>query len=696
MKHVRRALLLASIAVIAIAPVAITAGVRAQGGDEGDEPGGDEPGGDGLEGFDLGAIQAIAPPGLEGSPYEIQAWNEARAGRYIKAREIAEQVIRRTPRSYAAHFVLGYVHYHGEANFPRALFHLNRAYELFRARWGDPPSPDAPWRWHSQTITYLVWAHADLEHYEEQLAWMQRHNDLYDPDMIAEMAWPLMKLRRFDQARGVARGAQASGDLRQVEIALNALCAVEFEAGEDRASYEACRAAMELHGGDPSVQSAVDFTNFAEAARGSFRLDEAERVDLLATEAQTSWYGNPHVELGELYVREGRFLEALQQLREVPAYRQRRPPHVQDADRNEARRALAEFFLVIGRPADALRITHRMVVAPDRRGHNSRDPQQDIAIAALLDRRAREMDAERTIVEALGAPIHERVWAWMRASAARLEAWTSGRQAARALADDERLVGTFMIGTHRSAVLPPWLAGELADVLGAGVTIEAVRRARSLDRREGAAAYYDAFEAEGAMQGGDPARARELALRALDALQPSETLLRARMHAIAAEGARREGDLPRALESYDQAFQTDPGIFLRMQLTVPVRIVARGGAIADEIAELVAGSPRFDVEDVGMRVDVEADAERAHVCLLGASGSVLSCSDETRRSAEDQDRWIARAAVAFHRTAFAPRVDLSQADANSLDGSNTVSRRPLETLFGVPDEGDQPILLDPP
>lgn len=684
MRHARRAAALAAIAIF----VGIVGGVRAQGGDT-DDPGA-ELGSDPIEGFDLGAIRAILPPGLEGSPRELQAYQEARAGRHIKARELAEEILRRRPDSYAAHFVLGYVHYHGEANFPRALYHLERARALFSVRWGDPPSQGAPWRWHSQTLMYLVWTHGDLEHHEEQLAWMQRYNELYEPDMIAEMAWPLMKLRRFDRARAIARAALASGDSRQIEIALNALCAVEFEAGDDEASYRACRTAMELHGGDPSLQSAVDFTNFAEAARGALRLDEAERVGLLATEAQVSWYGNPHVELAELYVREARFIEALASLREVPRYRERRPPHVRDADRNDARRALAEFFLVVGRSADATRITQRMVIAPDRRGHNSRDPQQDVAIAALLHRRARSMDADRVLIDALGAPLHERIWAQLRAAAIRLEAWTAGRQAARALADETRLVGTFMIGTHRSAVLPPWLAGEMAAVLGPGVTIEAVRRARAEDRREAAAGYYDAFEAEAALLGGDPARGRELALRAIGRLAPAEALLAARMHAIAAESARREGDLPRALESYDQAFQIDPGIFARMELTVPVRVTARGGELASAIAETIASSPRFDVEDVGLRVEVEGDADRVRACLSGASGSVLSCADVERRSAEAAEAYLARAVREFHEAAFAPRIDLTQTDASSLDGSNTVSRRPLEGLFSIP-EGD----LDP-
>jgi tetratricopeptide (TPR) repeat protein len=681
----RRAIGLSGIAAIAGCAIVIAAEVRAQDGEVED-----------LEGLDIGAIQQMASPGMEASPEELAAWQDAEAGRNIKARERADAIVRRNPSSYVGHFVLGFVYHYGEANFPRALFHTQRALELYTARWGRDPGPDAPWRWHARMIQELVWAHADLEHYDEQLRWMQAYNETYEPDLIAEMAWPLMKLRRFDQARQVARAAQGSGNGRQEEIALNALCAIEFEAGDDQASYRACRAAMELHGGDPRVQSAVDFTNFAEAARAVFRLDEAERVDQLATEAQTSWYGNPHVELAELYVRGGRYIEALAQLKQVPRYRDRRPPHVREADRNEARRALAEFFLVIGRTEDAIRITHRMVIAPDRRAHNSRDPQQDIAIAALLDRRARAMEADRVIVAALGAPIHERAWAWVISLGHRFDAWRSGRQAARALADDTRLVGTFMIGTSRSAVLPPWLAGELAEVLGPGVTIEALRRARAEDDREGSDAYYDAFEAEATLHGGDPERARELALRSLGALQPAEALLRARMNAIAAHAAREIGETHRALESYDQAFQADPGIFARMELAVPVRIVARGGDVASEVGSLIADSPRFDVDDVGLRIEVDADGAQGRACLLGASGSVLACAEESSRPGEAEGEFAARIATAFHAAAFAPRVDLTQADASSLDGSNTMARQPLDALFGTEGSGTDVDVLDEP
>jgi len=638
---------------------------------------------------DLAALPRPVLPGLEAEPDEVAAWQQAESGRHIRARELAERVVAARPTSYVGHFVLGHVHLQGEANAPRALYELDQALSLYRARWGEEPGPDAPWRWHSLILRALVSVHGDLEHYEQQLAWMRRYNEPYDPDMVAEMAWPLMKLRRFDEARAVARRARSLPGFQE-EIALNALCAIEFEAGDAEASYAACLEAMQLHGGDPAQQSAVDFTNFAEAAHSVFRLDEAERVGLLAAEAQTSWYGNPHVELGELYIREGRFVEALASLRQAAPYRQRRPPHVQDGDRNEARRALASFFLVIGWPADAARLTHRMVTAPDRRAHNSRDPAQDVAIAALLDRRALLMQAEQLRVEALGAPLHERIWAWARGLSMRLDAWRSGRQAARALADEERLVGTFMVGTSRSAVLPSWLAGELTQVLGAGVTREALRRARGEDRRPAAAAYYDAFEAEAALASGDPEAADRLARAALGRLEAAEALLRARCLAVAAEASRRAGEPRRALERYDEAFQVDPGVFLRLDFDVPVRFAARGGAVAAEVADVLARSPRLTVEDTGLLVEIEADAQHGRACLVGAGGSVLGCAQEAAQSGESAEAFAGRLAVAFHHAAFAPRIDLTRADATSLDGANTVSRDALDTLFS----GDSGDLLD--
>lgn len=605
---------------------------------------------------------------------ELHAHCEAEMERYIDAREEAEAILRVQPDSYVARYVLAYTLHRGDANHPRALFEMRQALEGYTRRYGTEPRPGLPWRWHSDILTELIFIESDLEHYEAQLDLIDQYNALYSPRMIAERAWPLMKLRRFDDARASATLAQASGESWQTELAFNALCAVEFEAGDEARSYDACRAAMMLHGGTPATQSAVDFTNFAEAARSLFRLDEAEQVLLTSTEASVSWYGNPYVEISELYIREARFVEALEMLREVHPYAQRRPVHVREVDRNESRRALSEFYLAVGRGTDALAITYTARVNPDRRGHNSRDPNQDFALTALLDRAACRLEAAWQETDAVGAPFLEQLSLRAQALSYRTMGWNAGREAARHIADDVRLVGIFQIGRARSAVMPPWLVGELVQVLGGGVAAEAIRRARLEDTRPGASAYYDAFDAEAALESGDPARAYQLARSAVAGLGAAEALLRARASAISAEAAMQEGYPSRALEGYDETFQVDPGLFVRMDLAVPVRIRSGGGAVADAVTDILAWSPRFSVGDIGLEVHVTSNETHGEACLTASTGAELGCEAIDREGDESVDDFALRLARVFQRTVFAPRISLSAVDTSSLDGSNTSMR----------------------
>jgi tetratricopeptide (TPR) repeat protein len=619
---------------------------------------------------------------MDADPREAEAFAHAEAGRLIKARELAESILERDDSSYIAHLTMGHVYHYAEANLPRALYQLRRARALFEGRYGDSPGPEAPWRWHVSILKELISVHGAMEHHADKLAHIARYNELYDPDMIAERAWPLMKLGKYTEARLAAELGLASDVAGQRIVALNSLCAIEFEAGNDGASYEACKRAMEDSLQRRGSVSAVDLTNFAEASRSMFKLDEAERISLEATTVPPSWYGNPWMELGELYTRQGRFGEALSALRKVPEYRAQRPPHVRNADRNEGRRALASFLLVLARPGQAHAFTSAALDAPERRAHNSRDPAQDRSVLALLDRRALRMQAELELERGATEPFYVRPVSWAKALWLRVEGSRSAARVEKLLSDDARLVGSLRIGTASAAVMPPWLVGELVQVFGAGVIAEALQRARAADERPGADAYYDAVAAEVAHAQGDDARALDLARRSLAALGPSETLLAARVMALAADAARRAGRAKEARGYYDQAFQRDPGIFRRLELPVGVRIEVGGAAVGEEIASMLAGSPRFVSDDRGLTLRIEAEPLRARVCLLGAQNQLVGCAETESHSGEARREHASRAAAAAQEELFAPRIDLSQIDINSLDGSTQTRRGDLDTLLG--------------
>jgi tetratricopeptide (TPR) repeat protein len=609
------------------------------------------------------------PSGLEASEEELEAFYSLLSGKLIRARELSQKILQKEPKSFAAHYVMGEVEHDAEANFPRAVYHLEQARGLFEQKFGPTPNETQPWRWHTRILLSLSNAYGEIEQHDKKLALLARYNELYEPDHLAERAWPLMKLRKFDEARRAAAEGLATDDPRQREIALNALCAIEFEAGRDDASYDACKRAMENARSLGTDQDPADLMNFAEASRSVFKLDEAERIDSEATEVAHAYYGNPWSELAELYLREGRLTEALSALREIASYRAARPPSVRESDRNENRRALSAFFVVLGRPDDALRVTAKGLVAPDRRGHNSRDPLQDRTVSALLDRSAHHLKAERLSEQAAALPLHLRLKARASALVEQAESWLSGRRAVRAVSEEGRLAGSFQIGTARSAVMPPWLAGDLVHVVGAGASQSAIKLARADDRRTAAPAYYDAFEGEAALAGGDEDDAERLLKRADQTLPAAEQLLRARTLALLAALHERRGARNEALRHYERAMQIDPGVLRRLSLSLPVSLRGVSEAVGEAFADGLSRSPRFDVGERGLSVVVRADRARAQACLVGVSGAQLACGQAEAKSNEDADALAVKLLHEFHERVFAPPIDLSQVDANSLDGS---------------------------
>jgi tetratricopeptide (TPR) repeat protein len=635
--------------------------------------------------LNLEEIMTALPEGLAAEPEEMEAWLYTEVGHYIRAREAAQAILEENPASYLAHMVLGLTHHYAEANLPRALYHLERAMELFEQRYGQTPGPGTPWRWHMMLLKELALVHADMEHYAEQLAFIARYNELYDPDLIAERAWPLMKLRRFGEARLAAELGLASDRYDQRKIALNALCAIEFEAGNDQKSYRACGRAVDDAREAELSASSVDLTNFAEAARALFRLEEAERIALQAARAPLSWYANPWLELSELYLRQARPRQALEALQKIPAYRARRPPHVRHSDRNETQRAVAAFLLAAGRPGDAIDITSQALAAPDRRSHASRDPLQDRMVIALLDRRSRLSAADMLQERAAIEPLYSRAATWLQALWLRFSAWRSAQQVKRLLQGEKRMVGAFRVGTARSAVVPPWLLGDLVEILGAGVTHSALQQARQGDRRPGAAAYYDALEAEVQEALGEHRRALELACASLRSLGERESMLRARVMAVAARAARSAGEEDLSLQYFESALVIDPGVFRRLDLRIPVRVNAAGGAVSRRTAELLSASPRLQLSDRGLELRVQADPADGSVCLLGRGRAApLGCGELSPSSASGDTDPAVRLYAAFHRDAFSPRVSFTRADINAIEGIERKADRTLNPVLQPP------------
>jgi len=613
----------------------------------------------------------------EGYGDEVAAYHALQLislNRPIRARELAQEILSQDPDSYAAHFVLGTVLHQSEGNLPRALYHLKRSRELFEARYGEQPGRGTPWRWHALVVGELAVVAGSMGRHEEKLRYLALHDELYSPPWPADRGWPLMRLRRYDEARRAAFEGLLTNDPNQQATAYTAMCAIEAEQQRREAAYQACAKAAE-HARELGPQGPTTFTNAAEAALGMLRLDEAERLILEGSEH--FWYGtvsNPWMDLMLLYLGEGRFPEALEAMRDMFVWRNRQPPFVGVQNRSEIDMAAVTFLLAAGRLEKAAQLTARILDRPDRTGFTSSEEEQMVAAAAVLDSLANRQLATYRREEASWLPFWQAVAARLDAGRRRWRAFLSARRAAAQMAQERMLTATVRPYLAGSVELPEWLEPELVEILGPGLMQEVVKRARRLESLPQAGGYLDVFEAEIALHQGRYRAAIDLAELADQNLPSAELLLRARVAGIGARAALALGAQGRALSFLDRALQLDPAIVRRFELALPARFEAGPEALAQSALRLLRRSPRFTRGDGAYAVRVAATGnDRAQAWLLGPQGSVLAQAQVRARAGENAADLARRLAAELHAQAFAPRVDLTQADIRSLDGAPTAA-----------------------
>ena len=601
-----------------------------------------------------------------------------REGKMGRARSLADEILRRDPDSIAGHYFLGMVLHHGDGNLPRALFHLEQCRKLFEREAGS--GVEAAGQWYGLATFELVSVTGSMGRHEDKIRYLQEIETLYGIELPADYGWPLMRLRRYDEAREQVQRALAFGDREQQMIARTALCAIEAEQQRRREGYEACLQAAVLGGlnAGPTV-----WTNAAEAALGVLRLDEAEKHLLEATRNPSSrTVSNPWMDLTQLYVAQGRLTEALDAMRGMMRWRGRQPAAIHEQNRTETELTSAVLLVAAGRGREAAKITERALERPDRTGFTSSESEQMEAANAIVDSIAQRLSAEHATEEAS-------TLSWWRSAAPRLEAlhrrvaaWRSARRAAALLADDRFLLATLRPYLAGSIEAPEWIKQELVAPLGSGVVEAALDEAGRRERagtQDGdavdASGYFLAYRVEIAFLEGHWDQAVDHAEKALETLPGSEILLRARVAGRGAEAAWKLGRRQLALEWLDLVLQLDPGAIRRLRLALPVRFTSGEGDPARRVVDLLRSSPRLEESsDGGFRVRVAADANGGEACLVGLDETLLSCARVRVRAGDAEAEDLARRlALEFHQEVFAPRLDLTQADLQSLDGSPTAA-----------------------
>ena len=683
------------------------------------------------------------PPGaLPGPALGEGAYQLYKDNKLITARTKAQAALDADPDSVLGNYVMGCVMREAEGVLPRAMYHLGHARQVFEQRFGSPPRPEAPWRFHEEMLFAIVGLAGEMEEYGYQLEMLDYHDALYDPDLHAEHAWTLLHLGKFPEARESAKKAIGSRDKWQQSLGKNALCAIEGEAREREPYYKACLAALEnakaeaakdkkpvdatgVASDDPTLGTAVavHYYNTAHAAYSVLRYDEVERLAKDATRRPEFTIANPWRLLTRYYTDAGRVSEAVGAVREMQRWRVRNPAMLRDQDRAETDMALASLLLVAGEAEAGLRLATRAVERPDRRGLVSSNPEQAIGASALARRALMRLSAELASERASVSGTVKRGQSMASAIGKRVSSWPDDERIAAIMADDRRLDSTFRLFLSGGIEpVPTWLLGDLVDVLGAGVVAVTLDEARKEETAmPQLTPLYDGLEAEVALHQGDTERALRLAQKSLEGLPKAEAIFEARVAAVGAEAARRSGDRAKMASLFERAMQKDPGVIRRLGLAIPARVKPLGSdAAISRAVTLLERSPRLEDASGAFQITIERGPKGLKACLLSPQGAQMSCTEAARAQEpvlpdgtpapagstaapdgkplptrpESEDDWAAHLVEQFHKNAFAMRFGLTQVDLNSLDGSTTLAgqaqrEKMQEALTEMAKEGAQ-------
>ncbi len=632
---------------------------------------------------------------------EAEAYRLYSDEKLIGARTKAEEALAADDDSLVGHFVLGQVLREAEGSLARSMFHLGRARELYETTWVASSRPDdAPWELHRNTLYAIQGLAGEMELYDYQLEIQGYHDYLYDPDLLAEHAWPLIGLGRYDEARDFAlRATKARRDPWMRSSGLNALCAVEGEAGRRHPWLEACLAALdnarERRGTEDEGALTVHAFNAAQAARSTLSFDQAEALALEGARRLEFTPANPWRLLARLYLDQGRMTDAAGALREMQRWRRRQPAYLRDQDRAETDVAFATVMLIAGETDIAARAVGRAIDQPDRRGLTSSSAEQAEGAHALLRRAVLRTQAERDAERAAFGGVLGQFEGVARRAFDDSALFADEERIRASLADERRLTLTFRFYVNGGLEpLPPWLVGDLIDVLGSGVVAVAIREARILEGPSPLDAYFDGIEAELALAAGDEAEAMDFAQRALESLPTTEALLRARLSVVAAEAARRRGRNSEAIAYLGDALAVDGGVLRRLRVSIPARVRVTGGSsIASDVGAMIGRSPRF-TDDAGFEVRVSEDEGQVQACLNSPEGARIRCArvDPVALDAQFQE---ALEAWEERRAALEAAEASGEAPEGREDPEGEEGQEASEADEEEPVLGDRPEPLDP-
>lgn len=654
----------------------------------------------------LGGSALAQNPRFEGTKAEEAALRTLNRYELVKLREEAKEVLKQDPSSYAGHFLMGFSLHNSEGDLPRAKFHMQKSLDLFVKKHGKNFTMQSPWGWYEKALIEMIQINAEMDLYNQQVKWLDEYLEVSErffgrraPSILVGYAWPLMKLEREKEARAKLGEVASYRDEATRTTYLNTLGALEMEFGHPKESYAAFRALIQEVEQNGWRQTATYLRNLGEAAAGVGQYDEAEKLYSDATRYFDSFtYSNPWFDLTFLYLSQARFPEAVSALKKTHQWRFAVQPFLAQQTWAQDQAVSAELLLHLGETDKALKIAETIVKRPDRQGGDSIQKDQKQGGTFMLYRSLLLAEAAR-LQESLS---WKSGWQWWKALVYRRQLLNEAKLTSikiKSLASNHQRLSSSLRPYYAPGtfIMTDWHRPDLVEVYGAGVASEALQQIYD-SPPDGFTLEEPALkviEAEIAWARGDEDEAIDLLKETIPKVGEARAVLRARAEARLAAVLFDEGRFEEAMEYGTRVLDTAPAMFRHIDVSIPVRIETDGNDVSKQIAEAIADSPRFHNDNRGYPIKVRASGGNLIATFMSPQQALLAevsvpakkvrpkkpePTEEDEESEEMEEEEFLEPpdelVALFHKKAFAPRLDLSQSDINSLDGSTlTDSRR---------------------
>ena len=619
----------------------------------------------------------------------------------IDQRTRAEQILKKHPDDYKAHFLLGYVLHHAEGDLARARFHLDKSHKtvLKAAKRNDREAQQF-----YGIISYeLLMVLTEMDQYADKVKLLQEmsSNMANGAYFTSLMAWPLMKMDKEDEARQIIQKSLNSGNLSARIDAWNTLGALESDLGHHQAAYDAFDGLLKE--ASRYIKPNVTFyRNMGEACLPLGRYEEAEKYYSAATSLpfDDTCFSNPHEDLASLYLGQARFNEAVRAMDKTLEWSRATKPFLYQQSMAEVTQLKGMMQLELGLPAEAVNTIQLLVQRPDRRGGTSYRIDQTEAGNLLCWRTALQTNLQRNRERLAATGFFSGActlirYGWQRLVKGKSQLSTDAMYVSLVLENlqtrrqidlaDKRIAALSANGQRiRASMLPyepqavittEWLRPNLVGIWGTGLSQAAIGDIRKNPPEQYAFAepFLTALQGEIAYLDGNYRRSAELLSMAMKTLPHQEALLRLRTETRLAMAMQKCGKEEEALQLLQHVISSDGAMLREVGARIPIKAAVQtnshGSSFNAAILKGLKRSPRFKVGSKGLQLLVtSAGKENLRVSVCDSRGNSLKTYHVSLQNPKAPLAEVALAGI--HDGLCAPNISFKGFD-DSLDASNT-------------------------